>query len=123
MTLKLHWQQQKPEALPTTPCPTLAPDKSRRDPFHHAPTATLDFTRYSLAQIEWLGVVTAPHQSAALIRLPNQAIRLIRPGMLLGQDQWRLQQLTPAYAQFIDVDQHIHQWPLHLDTPLMAALA
>ncbi len=90
-----------------------------RNPFSVSVDARAPLTRYPLAQIEWLGLLRDAVHSGALIRLPNQDIRLVQVGDTLGTEQWHLSQLHEQYAEFIDSNHHPHQLRLilHANAP------
>ena len=123
IALHINWQMRRLDALPAAkPC-SLKRAKTVRDPFQAVSTTNHNLTRYSVAQIEWLGVFQTADHTAALIRLPNHFIGLITRSAILGQEQWRLQHVTPSQAQFIDSEQRPHQLRLHLEPSFTEALS
>ena len=110
LALNIEWQK----GLISIPMTCFMPSISAKDPFQRALNDEDRLTRYSIAQIEWLGLLMDVHHQAALIRLPNRYIQLIKPGDTLGTEQWRLMQLTTRSAEFIDKQQQRHQLTLDL---------
>ncbi len=87
-----------------------------RDPFTANTDTITPLTRYPLAQLQWLGLLRDSSHSAAIIRLPNQDIRLVVLGDILGTEYWRLRQLHPHYAEFTDPHQHLQRLMINFQT-------
>lgn len=114
--LQLRWQSSA--AVPILSlCTTTSQPRAGIDPFQVPTALNHTVTQYSLAEIQWLGVIQDQWHVAALLRLPDQQLVLTSRGDVVGREHWQLTELTRDYVVFNDSQNNQHRLALPVELP------